>query len=104
MEQSVEYSRGDYAIPSEDLAPLPVGFVRSQDHGALLVALADDLKEQRGRLLIECLVTDFINDQHLRVNVDFDPLFEAAVCFGPAQALDHLGYGGKVSAVSSLCR
>lgn len=37
----------------EDLRPVLVGAIGRDDHGAMLVAFADDLEEQIGALLID---------------------------------------------------
>jgi len=48
MQESVEHGAGQGAVVVEDFGPVFIGLVGRQQDGALLVALADDLKEQVG--------------------------------------------------------
>ena len=49
----IEDSASDGAITVEDSGPLFEGFVGSNDDGATLVALADNLEQQVGSALID---------------------------------------------------
>ena len=57
MQESVQNRRGQSAVIVEDAAPLFEGFVGGQHDGAALVALADDLEEEVGAMLVDGQVT-----------------------------------------------
>jgi hypothetical protein len=69
MEESVENGRGDGAVVVEDGSPLFEGLVGGQDDGTAFVALADDLKEKVGPVLVDRQVADFVEEEQLRGEV-----------------------------------
>src|SRR4051812_21231032 len=71
MEQAVQHRCGQ-GIVMENLAPLAITFVRGQHIGAVLIALADDLKKAGGRKGIDGQVSDLVDKcsaEHLSINV-----------------------------------
>ena len=62
MEEPVQDGRGEGAVIVEDAGPLFEGFVGGQHDGAALVALADDLEEQIGAMLVDRQVAELIQD------------------------------------------
>ena len=53
MEESVKDGGGDGAVVVEDGGPLFEGFVGGEDDGTAFVALADDLEEEVGPMLVD---------------------------------------------------
>lgn len=53
VEESVEDGAGDGAVVVEDGGPLLEGFVGSDDERTAFVALADDLEEEFGSVLVD---------------------------------------------------
>ena len=72
MQNAVEDRTRDHAV-SEHIAPAPEALVAGQDHRPALVAPADELKKQRGRLAVDRQVADLVDkcgDPHLWTNVE----------------------------------
>jgi len=62
--QPVEDGAGE-ALGAEDLGPFVEGQVRGGDDGAALVALRDDLEEERGACLGERHEAQFVDDEQV---------------------------------------
>ena len=67
MEEAIEESGGQRAVVIEDLRPGLEGSIRSQDHGASLIALTDHLKERIGTELVDWQVAQFVDDEERRL-------------------------------------
>ena len=67
VQEAVEDGGGQGAVVVEDLGPVFEGSVGGDDDGALLVALADDLEEQIGAVLVDGQIAEFVEDEHGRV-------------------------------------
>ena len=63
MEEAVQNGGGEGAVVVEDPGPLFEGLVGGQHDGAAFVALADDLEEQIGAVLVDGQVAEFVQDQ-----------------------------------------
>ena len=53
MEQAIEERGGEGAVVVEDLRPVLIGAICSEDDGTPLIALADDLEEQIGAMFVD---------------------------------------------------
>lgn len=62
MEKPVQDGGGHCAVIVEDAGPLFKGFVGGQDNGASFIALADDLEEQVGAVLIYRKIANFVQN------------------------------------------
>ncbi len=62
MEKAVQNSGGDGAVVVENAGPLFEGVVGGQHDGSPLVALADDLEEQVGAVLIYGKISDLVQN------------------------------------------
>ena len=71
VQQPVEDGRGECAVVVEDAGPVLEGPVRREDHGALLIAMADDLKKQIRSVLVDGQVSQFIEDQEFGFEILF---------------------------------
>ncbi len=59
-------SRGHDGVAGEDVAPVAEGFVGGDDGGGLFfVALANDLEEQRGLVVIESEIADLVDNEQI---------------------------------------
>ncbi len=68
MQKAVEGGGGRDGVAGEDVAPVAEGFVRGVDGVCFFfVALSDDLDEQRGLVVVEAEVADFVDDEQLGV-------------------------------------
>ncbi len=66
VQQTIEGGPGHDGVAGEDVGPFGEGFVGGEDDGSAgVVALADDLEQQRGLGLIEGEVADFVDDEEL---------------------------------------
>ena len=71
--------------------PLLEGLVRRDDDRLLLqVALVDDLEEDVGRVLRVGEVTEFVDDQHVRIDVGLDGLAQRAAPCGIGELFDEV--------------
>lgn len=67
VQEAVERGAGHDGVAGEDVGPFTEGLVGGEhDRPARVVALADDLEEQRGLGLIEGEVADLVDDQQRR--------------------------------------
>src|SRR5262249_18260153 len=62
VEDAVEDGGGERAVVVEDLRPVLVGTIGGDDHRRALVALADDLKQQIGTVLVDRQVAELVDD------------------------------------------
>ncbi len=90
MQQPVQDGRGNGAVIVENAGPLFERFVGRQHDGAAFVALADDLEEQIGAVLIDGQVADLVQNQNFRAEVFFEFVFEVAPFVSGAQLVDHV--------------
>ena len=72
VEEAVEDGGGDGAVVVEDGGPVFEGLVGGQDDGAAFVALADDLEEQVGAVLVDGQIAEFVEDEQCRAQVVFE--------------------------------
>ncbi len=63
VEEAVEDGGGDGAVVVEDGGPLLEGLVGGEDDGAAFVALADDLEEEVGAVLVDGQIANLVEDQ-----------------------------------------
>lgn len=65
VEEAIQHGGSDGAVVVEDGGPLLEGFIGGQDERAAFVALADDLKEQVGSVLVNGQIAHFVQDEQL---------------------------------------
>ena len=90
VEQAVE-DGGRYYGVAEHGAPFADGAVRGHQHGAALVATADELEEQVRGIRLERQIAEFVDDQQLGLGVVRQALLEPAF----AMRLGELGHQGR---------
>ncbi len=78
------------------------GFVGGEDDGAPFVAGTDDLEEEIGTALVDGEVTDFVEDEELRVEVAAQFRFEVAFELSGAESVDDINGVGKEDGVTFL--
>lgn len=67
VQEAVQGGAGHDGVAGEGVAPVAEGFVGGDDRGGLfVVALADHLEEERGLVVVEAEVVDFIDNEQLR--------------------------------------
>lgn len=98
VQEAVEECRSQGGIVVEDLRPVFVGTIGRHDGAALLVALADDLKQQIRAGLVDGQIAQFIEDEQRGLAVAVQGLFEpfGALCRG--EGIDHLHGGSEAHA------
>ena len=69
VKEAIEERRGERRIVIEDLGPVLVGAIGRDDHGAMLVAFADDLEKQIGAMLVDRQIAEFVDDQKARLEI-----------------------------------
>src|SRR5262245_42565644 len=99
VEDAVQDRGGDDPVP-EDLAPAPEALIAGEDHGAALVAAADQLEEQVGALAVDGQVADLIDDEQPGHGVDLEFVVQAALGQRLRQGGDEDGGGGEQHAVA----
>src|SRR5579863_3816803 len=90
MEQTVEQRGGD-DWAAEDVAPFGEAAVRSEDHGALLVAGIDQLEEQIPTAWRDWQVADLIDDQQRGAAKEANAFAQGALAFGFGELGDEIG-------------
>src|SRR5262249_21130327 len=78
VEDAVQDRGGDDPV-AEDLSPAPKALVTGQDHGAALVAAADELEEQVGALAVDGQITNLIHDEQAGHGVQLQLVVQAAL-------------------------
>ena len=69
MQQTIKSGRRHDGIGGEYITPLGEGLVAGEDDRLFaLIALADDLEQQRGLRAIQREISDFVDDQKLGAN------------------------------------
>jgi hypothetical protein len=63
MQEAIEKRRGERRVVVEDLRPFFERSVGSQDDGAALIALRDDLEKQVGTEFVYWKVSNFIDQK-----------------------------------------
>ena len=101
VQDAVQDRRGNDAVP-EYLAPGAEALVGGEDHGAFLIAPADELEEQVGAGLVDGEIADLINDQQSGDDIGLEFLVEFTFGQGFAEGGDHVGGGGKQYPVALL--
>src|SRR5438093_12485496 len=99
MEDAIENGRGDDPVP-ENLPQAAEALVAGEDHGAALIAAADELKEEVGAGAIDGQVADHVNDEQAGHGVDLEPVLEAPSVRGEAR--DEGGRAGEQDPVAGL--
>lgn len=87
VKQPIEDGRGHDRV-SEDRTPFSDGPVRRHQHGAALVAAADELEEQMRRIGLEGQIAELVDDQELGLGIVREPLLEPALAMGLGQLGD----------------
>jgi hypothetical protein len=95
MEDAVEDGRGEGGVVVEDGGPVFEDLVGAEDDRAGLVALADDLEEQVGPVLVDGQVADFIDHQQWRASVLPDLLNQSPGVLRGGQGVDDVDGGGE---------
>ena len=91
----VQDRRGNDAV-SEHLAPGAEALVGGEDHGAFLIAPADELEEQVGAGLVDGeMIADLIDDQQPGHGIGLEFLLQFPLGQSFAEGGDHIGGGGK---------
>ena len=93
MDEPVQDGGGDRVVV-EYLPPILEGPIGRQDHGALLIAVRDDLEEQVASVLIQGQETQFVDGKELWRGVVFYGARKGAVGLGGGQRVDDVGGGG----------
>src|SRR5262249_7974437 len=101
VEDAVEDCGGDDPV-AEHLAPAAEALVAGQDHGAALVAAADELEEQVGALAVDGQVADLVDDEQPGHGVDLELVIQAAFGQRLRQGGDEDGGRGEQHAVAVL--
>src|SRR5215472_11920205 len=100
MEDAIEDGGGQGAVVVEDLRPVFVGAVGGDHHRGALVALADDLEQQVGAVLIDREVAELVDNQHGGLEVTLELALEAASGLGRRKSVDDIYGGGEQHRVS----
>ena len=101
MQKPVQHGAGQRAVVVEDFGPVFIGLVGGQQDGALLIALADDLKEQVGADLVDGQIAYFIDGQDSGLEVTLEFGFEPANDLGGGKRVDDVHGGGEQHRVSA---
>ena len=78
VQEPIQNGGGNGAVVVEDRRPLFEGLVGRQHDGTALVALADDLEEQVGAVLVDRQVANLVQDQEFGPQIGFELAFEQA--------------------------
>ena len=95
MEEAIEESGGQRAVVIEDLRPGLEGSIRSQHHGASLIALTDHLKERIGTELVDWQVAQFVDDEERRLREPRHLALDAPRELNGGQRIDDIDRAGK---------
>src|SRR5882672_11353931 len=101
MEDPVQDGGGDDPV-AEDLPPAAEALVAGEDHGAALVAAADELKEQVGPVAIDGQIADLVHDEQAGHRVDLELVVQTALAEGAGQSGNEDGGRGEEHAVAVL--
>src|ERR1044071_9962164 len=101
VEDPVQDRRGDDPV-TENVPPTAEALVAGQDHGATLVAAADELKEQVRPLPINGQIADLVHDEQAGHGVELELVVEAAFGEGAGQGGNEDGRRGEEHAVAAL--
>lgn len=95
MQQAVQDGRRQGAVVVKNLRPVLEGAVRGDQRRALLIAQADDLKEQVGAGLVNGEVAEFIEDEQGGLGVFFELGLEPSGPFGLVERVNDINGAGK---------
>src|SRR5262245_3358771 len=101
VEDAVQDRGRDHPVP-EDLSPAAEALIAREDHGAALVAAADQLEEQVGALAVDGQVADLIDDEQPGHGVDLELVVQAPLGQRLRQGGDEDGGGREEHAVAVL--
>src|SRR5215813_766275 len=101
VEDAVEDGGGERAVVVEDLRPVLVGTIGGDHHRRALVALADDLKQQIGTVLIDRQVAELVDDQQVGLEIAADLPLEAAGGLRGGERIDDVDGGGEERGVAA---
>src|SRR5215467_8393970 len=101
VQDAIEDGGGQGAVVVEDLRPVLVGAVGGEEDRRTLVALADDLEQQVGAMLVDGEVAELIDDQHGGLQVTAELVLEAAGRLRGRQRVDDVDGGGEEHGVST---
>src|SRR5207245_568407 len=85
-----------------DLPPAAEALVAREDHGAALVAAADELEEQVRPLAVDRQVPDLVDDEQAGHGVDLELVVEAAFGERACEGSDEDGGRGEEYAIAML--
>jgi len=102
VEQTVQNSRSDGAVVVENGGPLLEGLVGGENDGAALVALADNLEEQIGTVLVDREISHLVQGQEFRGQILLELTLEDAPLLGGGQVVDDADGIGKEYGVALL--
>src|SRR6185436_8805605 len=102
MEKAVEDSGGNRAVVIEDGGPLLEGLIGGENDRSAFVALADDLKEQVGAVLVDGEVADLVQEQKIRSQVAFELALEEPALLSGSQIVDDADGTGKENGIILL--
>ena len=88
------------AVVVEDLRPMFVGAVGGDHHGGAFVALADDLEQQVGAVLVDGQVAEFVDDEEGGLEIAGEFALEAAGGLGGGEGVDDVDGSGEEHGVS----
>ena len=102
MQEAVQDGGGDGAVVVEHRGPLLEGFVGRQNNRTPFVALADDLEEEVGPVLIDRQIPELVQEQKFRGQIALELAFEQAAFLGGSQVVDDADGVGKEDGVAFL--
>ena len=102
VEEAVEDGAGDGAVVVEDAGPLLEGLVGGHDEGTTFVALADDLEEEVGTVLVDGEIANLVQEEDVGAEVFAELAFEEAALLSSGEVVDDANGIGEENRVSLL--
>src|SRR5262249_4911172 len=90
VQDAIEDGGGQGAVIVEDLRPVLVDAVGGDHHRRTLVALADDLEQQVGTVLVDGKVAELVDNEQGRVQVAAELVLEPADGLRRCQRVDNV--------------
>src|SRR5690349_13907799 len=101
MQDAIEDRGGQGAVIVEDLRPVLVGAVGGDHHRSSFVALADDLEQQVGAMLVDGKISELVDDQQVGLEIAADLTLQPAGGLGCGQGVDDVDGGGEENGVAA---